>query len=163
MKINYMLLFPLALLTLLMACDSHKTKSEWYDFTSQAYLSDSLPPEFLLKVNPIEQQGIRLQRALGASTYYYEYTADHQTVLKEIGTLPFAADSARADTQIRMIAGKLEIEQIQKLLKEESITKYFSADTIDTYNAYECIKGLQHHILLLSKNSNSVIHIIHQV
>lgn len=163
MKINYMLLFPLALLTMIMACDSHKPKSQWNNLTSHAYLSDSLPLEFIQKVKPDEQQGIRLQRALGTTTHYFEYTANHKQVLKEISMLPFAADSARADTQVRLIAGKIELEKIQKLLKEESITKDFSADAIDNYIAYECIKGLQHHILLLSKNSNSVIHIIHQV
>jgi hypothetical protein len=163
MKFNYMLLFPIAFITMLMACDSHKPKSEWYDFTSRAYLSDSLPPEFLQKVNPIEHQGIRLQRALGATTYYFEYSADHQTVLKEISTLPFAADSARADTQVRMIAGEIELRKIERLLKDESIIKDFSIDALDGYTAYECLKTPQHHILLLSKNSDRVIHIVHQV
>jgi hypothetical protein len=158
-----MLLFPFAFLTIVMACDSYKPKTEWYDFTSRAYLSDSLPPEFLQKVNPIEQQGIRLQRALGATTYYFEYTANHQQLLREMSILPFAIDSVRADIQIRLIAGRIELEKIQQLLKEESITKDFSVDAIDSYKAYECIKGPQHHILLLSKNSDTVIHIIHQV
>jgi hypothetical protein len=163
MKINYMLLFPLALVTMLIACESHKPKTEWYDFTSRAYLSDSLPPEFLQKVNPIQQQGIRLQRSLSATTFYFEYSANHQSVLKEIGSLPFAADSARADTQIRMIAGRMELEKIQQLLKEESILKDFSVDALESYTAYECLKAPQHHILLLSKNSDRVIHIIHQI
>jgi hypothetical protein len=163
MKIRYKLLLPLSFILALLACDSHKPKSEWYDFTSRAYLSDSLPIQFLQRVNAVELQGIRLQRALAATTYYYEYTADHETVLKEIGTLPFAADSARADTQIRMIAGEIELRKIERLLKDESIIKDFSIDSLDGYTAYECLKTPQHHILLLSKNSDRVIHIVHQI
>jgi hypothetical protein len=163
MKSNLMLLFPFAFVVMLMACDSHKPKSEWTSFTSRAYLSDSLPIQFIQNVKAIEQQGIKLQRALGATTFYFEYSADHQSVLKEIGLLPFASDSSRADTQIRMIAGKIEIEKIKQLLKEESIVKDFSFDALETYTAYECLKAPQHHILLLSKNSDRVIHIIHQI
>ena len=163
MKSNLALLFPLLFITMLLACNANKPKAQWEQFTSRAYLSDSLPMNFLQKINPTELQGVKLQRELSSVTYYFEYLANHKQVLKEMANLPFAADSTRADTHVRMIADKEEIKEISNLLNDVAINKDFLfEDTIDDYTVYECLKTPQHHIVLINKHSERIIHLIHQ-
>jgi len=160
MKFNGLLLLPVALI-LIIAITSKQKKSryDWHS-TSRAYLHDSLPPSFLMNVNPVEIQGYKIQEESGSTTYYYEYTADHQQVLKEIAALPFPSDSIRADLQCRAITELSEITQLEELLKDERITQTFRTEPVSNYTIYQCLKS-QQHFILLDNTSDKVIHIIH--
>lgn len=161
MRFNPLLLFPIAFILILIAIPP-KPKAVPDSSVTQASLEDSLPPSFLQKVHPKEIQGYRVYQPGGSATYYFEYTADHSQVLKEIAALPFPADSVRADLECRVITQLSEVKQLEELLKDEMIASIFHQnEPIENYSIYQCIKAEQHFILL-DKTSSHVIHIIQQ-
>jgi hypothetical protein len=163
MKFNAMLLVPIAFIGMLIACDTTNSKNRhWETFITPAYLYDSLPPALLQQVNPVEIQGYKIQQALGATTYFFEYTANHNELLKQVAKLPFAVDSVRADIECRMVTGRTELKRIEALFDDPILARNFhQSDPLNNYDVYECLK-FQHHFILLSKTSDRVIHIIHQ-
>jgi hypothetical protein len=164
MKFNTMLLLPIGFVMGLIACDSSRPTSNWDNFVTYASLYDSLPPALLQQVNAVELQGFKMQQSLGATTYYFEYTANHRALLKELSMLPFAVDSVRADTQCRIITDQFELKLVEDLLEEQTIARsFYRNEPLSNYTAYQCLKTPQHHFVLLSKNSDRVIHVIHQV
>lgn len=161
MKINALLFFPIALILLIVSIPP-KTKSGSHRTITQASLSDSLPQSFLQKVAPIEIQGYCVQQFHVSSTYYFKYSANHTKVLQQIALLPFSPSSVRADVQCRAIAQQSELKQMEELLKDRLIAQTFQREPLINYTIYQCLKTPQHHFLLLSKTSDTVIHIIHQ-
>jgi hypothetical protein len=164
MKFNGLLLFPIALIIIIaIATNPKKLTQEWSHTVTNASLHDSLPPSFFQHVNVQEIQGFQVSTGFHSNTYYFEYTANHNQVLKALSMLPFAADSSRADVEPKIISGDAELKRIKDLLKEQDIARAFhKTGSLNTYTVYECLKVPQHHFVLLSKESDKVIHIIQQ-
>jgi hypothetical protein len=157
-------IFPAALLLMIFACDATQHKAKWEPSIAHATLTDSLPPSLLLNVNSHQLQGYHVTHAPGSSTYYFEYEANHQALLRELSQLPFAIDSAQADVQCRLISESKVIESIKKSFQETLVARHFFLEKdFDNYTFYECVKLPQHHYLLLDKHSDRVLHVIQQV
>jgi hypothetical protein len=159
MKFNGLLLLPILLIAIIVF--TNKPKSTPVEFTSHvmyASVHDSLPPSFLKQVSLHEKQGYVVSKGF-KNTYYFEYTANHSQVIKALSSLPFAIDSVRADIQCRIISSEQELKGVSNLLAQQN---YFSAE-INKYTVYECLKAPQHHVVLLNKESDQVIHIMRQV
>lgn len=159
MKLNGLLLFPVVLILIVLVIQKPKSNNNWQPL-SYASLHDTLPTVFFEKVKTHEIQGYRVSKDY-KNIYYFEYTANHSDVLQALSSLPFAADSIRADIQARVITGERELKQVTDLLKEQHIINNFSIN-LHEFIVYECLKSPQHHFVLLNKNSNQVIHIINQ-
>jgi hypothetical protein len=161
MKFNTLLLLPIALIVLVITIPP-KYKSNFESYVTPASFNDTLPPSYLENAKVTELQGYKIQKQPGVATYYYKYKADHKQVLKELSALPFPADSIRADLQCRTIQTVSELKQLEALLKDERVADTFHQnEPIENYIIYQCLKA-EEHFVLLSKNSNSVIHIIQQ-
>jgi len=164
MKFNTLLLFPLALIAIIVIMrNPNRAATKDANLVLAVSLQDSLPESFITKVAPHEIQGYRVVKSSTESISFFEYRANHQRLLKELARLPFAADSVRADTQTRIITDALEIRQVAALLKEQSIADHFQMkEPISDYEVHHCLKTPQQHYVLLHKESDRVIHLVHQ-
>ena len=124
---------------------------------TEARVADTLPQ--LTRTLQVEQlQGVRHVKESGSIVYYFEYETDQKQLMHELNRLNFSLDSARVDIQLREVA--IETQQhIKKLLLESTVRKYFTVAN-DDYLTLECIKGSEHHYLLLSNSSPRVIHLV---
>jgi hypothetical protein len=161
MKSLINLLFPLAFLLMIFGCDSTQHKAKWEPSVTPAYLNDSLPPSLLKETGARQLQGYRLMKTPDSYTYFFEYEANQKELLRQMARVPFAADSLRADVQCRIITDIEKLESLKRNFKEGLIARnFFLKNNLNDYTVYECVKSPQHHIIMLNKHSDNVIHVI---
>ncbi len=124
-----------------------------------ASLSDSLPAKTLTELQIEDVQGIKVKYGNGLHSSYFEYDADPESLLAKISYLPFSKYTVRADTTCRPVAFA-EVEFMRSHLThfETENAAFFWDATSEAYHVYECIKTPLRHTLLISKNSNRVLH-----
>jgi hypothetical protein len=160
----YLFLYPLTLILAIMACESTAKKSDFKAVIQSASIYDTLPNIITENESFEEIQGYRIQQAINRATYYFEYRTDHQTLLHKMAMLPFPIDSIRADVQVQRITEPTMISNIEKRLINNQLKHRFTLpESLVNFDVYTCLKSPQQHILLLSKSSNRVIHIIEYV
>jgi hypothetical protein len=130
--------------------------------TSSTYVSDSSVRESILgfSIEDLHEiQGVQISKADKIS-YYFEYEADHTQVLNVIASMPFRMDNNRSSTQ----CGLMSSESNPLLAYKEVSQTEFEASTFfwkakpEEYIFYECVRSPMKHTMLVSKNSNRILH-----
>ncbi|MBL0744284.1 hypothetical protein [Chryseolinea lacunae] len=122
-------------------------------------LRDTLPPSMVNTLHLEQVSGIKVQYADGHAVYYFEYEAEHPTLLALLAQSPFARDATVADTHCRPLTAP-ELSSLHDTLspvEQQHSTSFWEALVRDVA-IYECLKTPRKHTLLLSKTSNRVFH-----
>ncbi len=127
-------------------------------FTQTTSLEDSIPMEYYRQLNVVEKQGNKFFEK-DKAVAYLEYETDVQALLKTIASLPFSKYAVRADT-VCIETGFYGFTSIRNSISAEELNtgSYFWNIEPNDYRVYECIKGYEKHTLLISKNSDQVLH-----
>lgn len=123
-------------------------------------LQDSLPAKALQELK-IDKRilGTKIKYNNGRYVSYFEYEADHQTLLRTIGRLPFSRAAILADTTCRAIS----IDDFNQLrttisaVEEENTASFWNVASPQVV-VYECIKAPFKHTLVLDKTTSRVLH-----
>ncbi|HYG20158.1 MAG TPA: hypothetical protein VD816_14570 [Ohtaekwangia sp.] len=121
-------------------------------------ISDSLPPKAVSALGLHNVTGVKIKYITGQYAQYFEYEADRAAVLQMLALLPFSRYTEKADTVARRI-GHAEFEKLRREIPSvelENSTSFWSAD--EAYDVYECLKFPLIHTVLISKDSNRIIH-----
>jgi hypothetical protein len=113
-------------------------------------------PDFQLQ----QLNGIQiLNRDTGKLTYYFEYIADKQDTLRRIAAMSFLKDNRISSTACELMNTNLNPLDHSDLTQEErDATSFFWDARANEFPFYECYKSPMKHTLLLSKNSNRILH-----
>jgi hypothetical protein len=150
---------PLVLIAMIFACKSPDRNNSWDSFVTTVSLHDTLP-SLTRRLSIEEVQGYELKTSIRESVYYFEYETNHGALLREMALLPVPIDSAFADVQCRKTTDATTRDLVLTLLQNENMAKTFDWNRdLQEYDLYECLKA-QHHLLLLNRHSDRVIHLI---
>lgn len=122
-------------------------------------LKDTFPKQSLQALHLEHVNGIKILYRSGQFSSYFEYEADHPELIRTIGSLSFALDSAVAGTTCHAMpfdyirASKSMVPAI-----ECEHAAFFWSVSEKEYVAYTCLKSPYKHTLLLNKNSKRVLH-----
>ena len=122
-------------------------------------IHDSLP---LTAVNALQLSdvvGIKIKHHTGLYSNYFEYRADRDLLLETLSELPFVMQGTVADTQCHPISFE-EMARIQEDLTTIEIenTSFFWTADASSIDVFECIKPPFRHTILVTKNSNRILH-----
>jgi hypothetical protein len=110
---------------------------------------------------PLQQlNGVKIFNAdTGRFTYYFEYIANKQDTLRRIAALPFLKDNRRTSLSYQLLDSFENPLDGSKLSKEEYEASSFYWDARgEEFTFYECYRSPMKHTILLSKNSDRVLH-----
>ena len=126
--------------------------------TQPTSLADSIPIEYYQQLHVVEKRGNKFIEK-GKAVTYLEYETDAHVLLKTIANLPFSKYAMRADT-VCVETGFYELTALKNSISKEELStgSYFWNIETENYQLYECIKGYEKHTLLISKNSEQVLH-----
>jgi hypothetical protein len=141
--------------------------SVWQDYKSPTFkhisLYDTLPENVVNYIAATEINGVRAMYSSGRHTSYLEYEADPMRVLFAVQSIPFAMHEG-GDTLCRDMNQKFSLSGNRVLSKEEQQqASFFWNMNPDEFVYYECLKGSQRHTILVSKNSNRILHRIEKL
>jgi hypothetical protein len=121
-------------------------------------LYDTLPKKAADYLSAVEIHGVRAIYKDGRHTSYLEYEADPMRVLYAIQSIPFAMHEG-GDTLCRDMNQDFSLTG-QRVLSdaEKEKTSFFWKINPEEFIYYECLKGSQRHTILVSKNSNRILH-----
>jgi hypothetical protein len=161
------LLFPLALVALFFACKKPSAllneNEGWQDYRVAVIINvsvyDTLPKKMLDQLEIKSIAGMRATYQSGKFTTYLSYeTPDHNKLLTAMQAIPFRISDV-ADTLCRDMDRLFSLNGKTVLSSDEIEAADFFWDIDPTQFAYyECTKGNQRHTLLISRNSNRVLH-----
>lgn len=126
--------------------------------TQSTSLADSIPIEYYQQLKVVEKRGNKFFEK-GKAVTYLEYETEANALLKTIGLLPFSKYAVRADT-VCIETGFYEFTSLKKSISKEELAtgSYFWNIEPTNYQVFECIKGYEKHTLLISRNSDHVLH-----
>lgn len=161
------LLLALAVISAFWSCQRNtgvevEQDNVWQDYKSPTFkhisLYDTLPKKAVDYLNAVEINGVRAFYASGKHTSYLEYEADPMRVLFAVQSIPFAMHEG-GDTLCRDMGQPFALSG-QRVLSRDEKTKasFFWKINPDEFVYYECLKGSQRHTILVSKNSNRILH-----
>lgn len=107
-----------------------------------------------------ELNGVRIiDQETGKPTYYFEYIANKQDTLRRISALPFRRDNRKSSLSCELMNASINPLENSELTDEErSIASFFWEAEAEEFTFYECYKSPVKHTLLLSKNSDRILH-----
>jgi len=122
-------------------------------------LADTLGEKAFQKLRIADVAGVKVKYPTGNFASYFEYQADHQNLLRAVGSLPAAVYAKRFDTFCRPISYESLPEELHHPsgLEQENASAFWFAPKED-YLVYDCLKAPFRHTLLLHKTTNKVIH-----
>lgn len=112
-----------------------------------------------------ELNGIRIEdRQTGKVTYYFEYMANKQDTLRRIAALPFKKDNRPSSlTCMLMESAHNPLVDTNLSGEEREVAAFFLEADGEEFTFYECFKSPVKHTLLLSKNSDRILHKVEMV
>ena len=122
-------------------------------------LHDSVP-DYLLTQNGLpDVSGIKLKFHTGNFASHFRYNVPAERVLRTLALLPVSFASTRADTTCRA----MQLEELNDFIANLSTGEYeqfpdFVQASSSGFDAYECLKPPFRHIVLISRNDNTVLH-----
>jgi len=122
-------------------------------------LADTLGESAFQRLHIADVDGIKVKYPTGNFASYFEYQADHQNLLRAVGSLPATLYASRVDTSCRPISFEnlpTELQHPCDLEQENASTFWFASR--EDYVVYDCLKAPFRHTLLLHKTTNMVIH-----
>lgn len=120
---------------------------------------DSLPQKTVQALNLGDITGLKFKYTTGLYANYFAYEADPQAVLNAISELPFQLSGSLADTLCHKITFN-EIRALQQNISRTELERtsfFWNTDPV-TMAMFECIKPPYRHTLLLTKNSDRILH-----
>jgi hypothetical protein len=134
----------------------------WEAYRSPAFkhisLYDTLPKRAVDYLSAVEINGVRATYPSGKHTSYHEYVADPIRVLFAVQSIPFAMNEG-GDTLCREMNRPFTLSGQRVLSREEKLrASFFWEVNPDEFLYYECVKGVQRHTILISKNSKRILH-----
>jgi hypothetical protein len=161
------LLLAIAVIGVLWSCQRNtmadvEQSNVWEDYKSPTFkhisLYDTLPKNIVNYLSAVEINGVRATYSSGRHTSYLEYEADAMRVLFAVQSIPFAMNEG-GDTLCRDMDQTFSLSGNRVLSKEEKQrAAFFWNMNPDEFVYYECLKGSQRHTILISKNSNRILH-----
>lgn len=162
-SLKWIVVLPIVAIMALGACKKPRLESE-LDYIPPLVLAtsleDSLPLRAIDTLDLPKIYGTKILYHNGLHASYFEYEADPDAVMQTVSQLPFPIHlNIPADTLCRPIS-PYDIETMMKLIsvEEKESTSNFWASYKKNSHAFECIKGQFKHTLLLSRNSNRILH-----
>lgn len=160
------ILLALAVIGVLWSCQRNTMadleQDVWEAYRSPTFkhisLYDTLPKNAVTYLAAVEINGVRATYPSGRHTSYLEYEADPMRVLFAIQSIPFAMHEG-GDTLCRDMNEQFALSG-QRVLSQEEKSKasfFWNIDPAE-FVYYECLKGPQRHTILVSKNSNRILH-----
>lgn len=122
-------------------------------------LADTLPQKTMDEIGAGDVMGVKIKNLVGEESRYFMYEANAQDVLKALAHMPIRMDSVRADINCSAI----EMEHVMNLRTQISPTEsrssafFWNIDS-DSYQAFECVKDDEWHIVLVHKYSRQILH-----
>jgi hypothetical protein len=157
----------LAIAAIFWSCQRNTMADVEQDTVLEAYRSpafkhislyDTLPKRAVDYLSAVEINGVRATYPSGKHTSYFEYEADPMRVLFAVQSVPFAMNEG-GDTLCRDMNQTFTLSGHRVLSREEkSKSSFFWDIDPDDFVYYECLKGVQRHTILISKNSNRILH-----
>lgn len=107
-----------------------------------------------------ELNGVRVEdRQTGKVVYYFEYVANKQDTLRRIAALPFRKDDRPSSiTYMLMESMNSPLDGTSLSTEEREAASFFLEADGEEFTFYECFKSPVKHTLLLSKNSDRILH-----
>lgn len=100
-----------------------------------------------------------LSLAPGEYTAYFEYSAPPQTLLEEIGSLPFSLYGNIADTLVYPIsAGEVLNDDGRLARMARGSAAFFYENDPSDFDAFECRKPPFRHLILIQRGTNRILH-----
>lgn len=162
-SLKWIVVLPIVVIMALGACKKPRLENE-LDYIPPLVLAtsleDSLPLKAIDALDLPKTYGTKILYYNGLYASYFEYEADPNAVVQTVSQLPFPIHlNIPADTLCRPIS-QHDFETMMKLIsaEEKESTSNFWASYKNKFNAFECIKGQFKHTLLLSRNSNRILH-----
>lgn len=105
--------------------------------------------------------GVRVvNRETGKFTYYFEYIANKQDTLRRVAALPFLLKDNRPSSlacELMTVDGN-PLDDSKLAPAEKEASAFFWNASAEEFTFYECYKSPVKHTLLLSKNSDRILH-----
>lgn len=165
MRYSGAFIFPFVMLMSLFACHrpAHLNVSDESGlsvFTKQIALKDTLPEHIVESLHLQDVMGLEFTYPDGHVVRYFDYETDKNALLAAISNLPFSKYAQRADTACRSIP----FEDIDVVLRSQVNSSeidgwpVFWDSSGNDFDVYECQKAPARHILLISRDTNRVLH-----